>query len=88
VNLCELNGHIMMCAVITATPTARFIKMQIGLTHPVPAYPSSPRKKAVKQVSVCLSVYQQSQFFNSADTWHGMETEQVTPLRRTLASSP
>jgi len=31
-----------------------FIKIQVGLTFPVPAHPRCPRKKDVKRVSVCL----------------------------------
>jgi len=31
-----------------------FIKIQIGLTFLVPAYPGHPGKKAIKRVSLCL----------------------------------
>jgi len=32
-----------------------FSKIQIDFTFPVPAHPGSPRKRAVKQVCVCVS---------------------------------
>jgi len=32
-----------------------FIKIQIGLTFLMPAYPGCPGKEAIKQVSECLS---------------------------------
>jgi len=45
VQLIPLPLHLISC----------FIKIQIGLTFPVPAYPGCPRKEAVKRVSLCLS---------------------------------
>jgi len=45
------------------------IKIQIGLTFLVPAYPGCPGKEAVKQVSVCLS-YTRQQTYDQTFTRH------------------
>ena len=34
-----------------------FSKIQIGFTFLAPTHPGSPRKRAVKRVCVCVSVY-------------------------------
>ena len=39
-------------------------KIQIGFTFLVPAYPGSPRKRAVKWVCVCVCVCVSSQWAN------------------------
>jgi len=39
-----------------------FSKIQIGFTFLVLAYPSSPGKRAVKRVCVCVCVYRRTTF--------------------------
>jgi len=47
-----------------------FIKIQIGLTFLVLAYPGYPGKKAVKRVSVCLYFATAVHKRTSRDNWH------------------
>ena len=62
-----------------------FSKIQIGFTFLVPAHPSSPGKRAVKRVCVCVSIWKTRKPFlkHTADPTHRV-LQCCTAWRRTL----
>ena len=56
--ICLERGADLHMAQLTPLPltVSRFIKIQIGFTFLVPAYPGSPGKRAVKRVCVCVAL--------------------------------
>ena len=53
-------NDLHMVQLMPLPPHHLFIKIQVGLTSAVPAYPGCPGKKAIKQME-CLSVCQEQQ---------------------------
>ena len=56
--ICLEQGADLYMAQLLPLPliVSCFSKVQIGFTFLVPAYPGSPRKRAVKRVCVCVCV--------------------------------
>jgi len=77
----ELGADLHMAQLMPLPPTVScFSKIQVGFTFLVPAHPSSPRQRAVRQVCVCVCVN------NSAEMCHVLVIFQF--LRVVIFSCP
>jgi len=61
-----------------------YSKIQIGFTFLVPAHPGSPRKRAVKRVSVCYLPVLKSTEFSGQQEWYPLCEARINNSQRVL----